>query len=344
MKGTLILGRFFGIKVQIHWTFLFLIGWVIYLELRKGSDWPSILLTVFFVLVIFLCVILHEFGHALTARKFGIKTKQITLLPIGGVASLEKMPEDPRQELWVAIAGPAVNLVIAFILSWFVDMEKYFANPEVLEQITIQNFTFYLLMVNLTLVLFNIIPAFPMDGGRVLRALLSFKMERTKATETAARLGQLIAVIFFFLGFMYNPFLILIGVFVFFGAQGENMMVHHISLLKGYKVSDAMMTHITAVSPHQTLKEVVDIMLAGTERHFVVAEGGEVKGIIYQNDLLQAIKEKGNEGRIEEAMNSEVISLSISDKLSTAYTLLLAKRNLYIPVLTHGVLTGAIDL
>ena len=135
MKGTLDIGRVSGIKVQIHWTFVFLIAWVVFLEVSRGSDMPTVMLSIFFVLVIFACVVLHELGHALTAKRFGISTRKITLLPIGGVASLERMPEKPKQELLVAVAGPAVNIVIAILLYIVFPIYRFLIlEPEALQE------------------------------------------------------------------------------------------------------------------------------------------------------------------------------------------------------------------
>lgn len=346
MKGTFNLGRYFGIKVQIHWTFLFLIGWVIFVELRKGSNLQTILLTLSFVLLIFVCVVLHEFGHALTARRYGIGTKQITLLPIGGVASLERMPEDPKQELVVAIAGPAVNLAIALLLLLFVNVQAYFT-PEGMESLTAisgENYLFYLFFVNITLVIFNAIPAFPMDGGRVLRALLSFKMDRVKATKIAASLGQLIAVFFFFMGFFFNPFLILIAIFVFFGAQSENMMVHHLSLLRGHNVGEAMMTNITMVRPHSKILDLIKVLISGNEKNFVVEEEGEIKGIVHQQDIINAVHNRDSELEAVDIMDTDFETVDVNEKLVNFYPKILSKRNLYMPVTFNGKLSGAIDL
>ncbi|MDX1666453.1 MAG: site-2 protease family protein, partial [Saprospiraceae bacterium] len=257
MKGSLSLGRIAGIKLQVHWTFVLILAWVAFIEVNKGSGLNTILLSMAFVLTIFVCVILHELGHSLTAKRFGIETKKITLLPIGGVASLERMPEDPKQELQVAVAGPLVNVVIAFLLFWFVRPVGEYLQPdniENLKSVSPDNFLFYLFSANVMLVVFNAIPAFPMDGGRVLRALLSFKLNRVRATEIAANLGQIIAVGFFFLGLFYNIILIFIAIFVYFGASGEYTMIRQISLLRDFVVSDAMMDKYTTLHPTQSMK------------------------------------------------------------------------------------------
>ncbi len=174
-------------------------------------------------------MLLHELGHSLTARKYGVDTKKITLLPIGGVASLERIPEDPKQELWVALAGPAVNIVIAILIYPFIAGQQLLSTDQMTSVNTINGFLSSLLRVNIALVVFNIIPAFPMDGGRILRALLAMKIGRTRATQIAANLGQFLAAGFVFYGLVDgNPMLILIGIFVYFGARTENVMVQQL--------------------------------------------------------------------------------------------------------------------
>lgn len=348
MKGSLELGSIAGIKVKIHWTFMLLILWVVFVELSRGSNLEAMLWSIFFILVLFACVVLHEFGHSLTARRFKVETRQITLLPIGGVASLEGMPENPKEEFYVAIAGPAVNVVIAAALYLVVPMENYLnQDPEMLEQtmstINSQNFLFYLFSANIMLVLFNLIPAFPMDGGRVFRALLSMKFDRVRATRMAAQLGQGVALLFFLIGLLYNPILILIAIFVYFGAQGENMMVQQLSLLKDHKVKDAMMTDITTVHPEDTLNDVVDIILTGTERDFIVVENGKVCGILYQSELMQAFKIGNRAARVRDVMDREFYPVQTDDNLTDVFRKIRSNNKTFFPVLEGEKLIGAID-
>ncbi len=304
---------------------------------------------IFFILAIFLCVVLHEFGHALTARKFNIGTRQITLLPIGGVASLEKMPENPKEELMVAIAGPVVNLVIALILILFVPVDTYLEmEPEQLEEslsmVKAGNFLFYLLSANIMLVVFNMIPAFPMDGGRVLRALLSLKMGRIRATEAASTLGQMMAALFFILGLLYNPILILIAIFVWFGARGENVMIQQISLLKGYNVRDAMMTDFTELKKEQTLEDVIDIIIAGTERDFVVSENNRVAGIVNHSAIGKILRDKGRNVTVGEIMKTDFEVLSVDEELTEIYRKIMASNHDFFPVMENNRLAGVIDM
>src|SRR2546425_243200 len=190
MKWSLKLGSFAGIRVYLHWTFVLLLGWILFSHLGRGHDWAEAWTGVGFIIALFGCVLLHEFGHALTAKRYGIRTQDITLLPIGGIARLERLPENPRQELWVTLAGPAVNVVIAgvlFMVLWFVYRMNEFFQVRLLEG----NFLLRLMWVNVFLGVFNMLPAFPMDGGRVLRALLSMRLGRAKATRSEEHTSEL---------------------------------------------------------------------------------------------------------------------------------------------------------
>src|ERR1051325_3816537 len=241
MKWSLKLGSFAGIRVYLHWTFVLLLGWILFSHVGQGHDWAEAWRSVAFILALFGCVLLHEFGHALTAKHYGIHTQDITLLPIGGIARLERLPEDPRQELWVTLAGPAVNVAIAgilFLVLRFPFQINDFSQARLLEG----NFLVHLMSVNVFLAVFNLLPAFPMDGGRVLRALLSMRMGRTKATRLAANIGQGMAILFGIAGFLGNPMLIFIAIFVYLGAEAEAQAVETTSFIGGLQGRDAMMT------------------------------------------------------------------------------------------------------
>lgn len=346
MKGVLKLGSVSGIKIEVHWTFSLLLVWVAFLELRQGSDFDRLLLNEALILVLFLCVVLHELGHALTAKRFKVNTRKITLLPIGGVATLEKMPEKPQEELLVALAGPAVNVVIALLLALIVPVRSYFnfdaiVLEEVLYQPTLRNFLFYLFIANVMLVVFNMIPAFPMDGGRVLRALLSFRLGHIEATRIASGIGQGLAVLFFVFGLLFNPFLILIAFFIFFGAYGENQMVKQGSLLKGHIAKEATLTNITLLSPSQSVQEVIDILLAGTEKDFVVMEGGQIVGIVTQKQVIEHAKTPHRP--VEDIMDREFHSIEASTPMAETLELMGSHKKGFFPVTEKGKLVGAID-
>lgn len=223
MKWSLRVGRIFGIPLHMHLTFPLLLGFFALTALVRTGSVLVALSAVVFVSAIFACVVLHELGHALAARRFGIRTLDVTLLPIGGLARLERMPRDPRQELWIALAGPAVNVAIAGVLGIWLALTG-FADGLGLAS---ASFAARLLTVNLGLVAFNMLPAFPMDGGRVLRALLAQRMSYTRATDLAATVGKGMAILFGVVGVFSNPMLIFIALFVWSGATQEAMMTRH---------------------------------------------------------------------------------------------------------------------
>jgi Zn-dependent protease len=248
MKWALSLGRIAGIPVYVHATFALLLGWIAFLHWTSSGSLSAVASGLLFIVALFGCVLLHELGHALAARRYGIRTRDITLLPIGGLARLERMPDRPVQELWVALAGPAVNVAIAAVLFlWLVGTRTLVP----LESLSVVGGPFVerLLVVNLFLAVFNLIPAFPMDGGRVLRALLAMRIDYVRATRIAATVGQGVALLFGFVGLFANPFLILIALFVWSGASQESAMVQARSALGGVPVESAMITDFRTLHP-----------------------------------------------------------------------------------------------
>ncbi|MEQ8702381.1 MAG: site-2 protease family protein [Phaeodactylibacter sp.] len=348
MSWSLKILRLFGINVYIHWTFLILLGWIFLSSLGAGQNIQQALLSIAFILTLFACVVLHEYGHALTARRFGVSTRRITLLPIGGVASLEKMPEKPREELLVAIAGPAVNLVIAALLFSVMQIADIHFPTEQLEdpsQISLSNaFIPNLLAVNIILVLFNLIPAFPMDGGRVLRALLAMKYDRAKATAIAAQIGQFLAIGFVFLGFMYDFWLIFIGLFIFLGASGESRYEATRHLLTDLKVADVLMHQFTKMDAWSPISEAVDTLLDGQEKDFIVTEQGDLIGTISRDDILRGLQEVGPGERIKRIVNTNWSKLSPELELNKAYELMNQQNLSICPVYSNeGELLGVLN-
>ncbi|MGB8169279.1 MAG: site-2 protease family protein [Chthoniobacteraceae bacterium] len=253
MKWSVHLGRMLGIDVFLHVTFLLLLGVIgIAHWLAHGSP-AAVIDGVGFFVALFACVLLHEYGHALAARHFGIATRDITLLPIGGVARLERMPDKPLQELWVALAGPAVNVVIAAALAVWLTFTGTWEPLSALST-TSGSFIERMLAVNVFLVLFNMIPAFPMDGGRVLRALLALRLEYARATRIAATIGQGLAFAFGIVGLFSNPFLLLIAVFVWIGATQEAAATDMKAAIGGLPVREAMLTDFRTIPPHDTME------------------------------------------------------------------------------------------
>lgn len=343
MRWSWKIGEFAGIGVYMHATFLLIIGWIALSYYIQYRSLGAVLSGVAFILALFACVVMHEYGHALTARKYGIKTRDITLLPIGGVARLERMPDEPIQELWVALAGPAVNVVIAAVLFAWLAVTASLVPVETLE-VTGGSFLERLMVVNLFLVGFNLIPAFPMDGGRVLRALLAMRMEYTQATQVAASVGQALALMFGFLGFFYNPFLIFIAFFVWIGAAGEAQMVQVRSALAGIPVSRAMMTDFRTLSPRDTLAQAVEAARAGFQQDFPVTENGRVVGVLTHGELISSLMSKGPDALVGDAMRRDFQTTDSYDMLETAFGRLQNCQCHTLPVLHNDQLVGLLTM
>ena len=341
MKWQWKIARIAGIDVYMHATFLLLIGWVAFSHWTEQGTLQAVLSGVLFILLLFGFVVMHEYGHALTARKYGIKTRDITLYPIGGVARLERMPEKPIEELWVALAGPAVNVVIAVALFGYLMLTRTF---EPLTSLTISSGSFVerLMVVNLWLVGFNLIPAFPMDGGRVLRALLGMRMEYVRATQVAATVGQGFAFLFGFIGLFSNPFLVFIAFFVWMGASQEASMVQMKHSLSGIPVTRAMMTDFETLSPRDTLSRVVGLILAGSQHDFPVTQDDRIVGILDRDTFMKALSERGQSTPVVEVMRRDITEIDSHDMVEAALLRLQENGSKTLPVMHNGELVGLI--
>ena len=342
MKWQWKLGRFAGIDVYVHATFLLLIGWVGVSHWLEHQSWGEVFNGILFILALFACVVLHEYGHALTARKYGIKTRDITLYPIGGVARLERMPEKPIEELWVALMGPAVNVVIAAGLFAYL----YLTNSLVpLNQLTVASGSFLerLMTVNISLVLFNLIPAFPMDGGRVLRAILAMRMDYVRATQIAASIGQGMAFLLGFWGLFNNPFLLFIAFFVWIGASQEASLVQMKNSISGIPVTRAMMTDFQTLSPRDNLARVVGLVLAGSQHDFPVVDGeGRVIGILERDAFIAALSSQGQSAPVVGVMRGSLPEVDSYEMVESALMRLQESGAKALPVTHLGQLVGLI--
>lgn len=335
------LGTFAGIDVFIHATFLILIGWVGYSYWLQYGTIAKVAEGILFILALFLCVVLHEYGHALTARKYGIKTRDITLYPIGGVARLERMPEKPIEELWVALMGPAVNVVIAAVLFAYLFATN---GPVPMTDLTIASGSFLarLMTVNISLVLFNLIPAFPMDGGRVLRALLAMRMDYVRATQVAANIGQGLAFILGLIGLFNNPFLLFIAFFVWIGASQEASMVQMRNSMSGIPVTHAMQTRFETLSPSDHLDRVVKLILAGSQQDFPVVEDGQFVGVLTRDDFIKALSQQGQNIPVVSVIQRNVPSVDSHEMVETALMRLQESGAKTLPVMHGGRFVGLV--
>ncbi|HNQ87434.1 MAG TPA: site-2 protease family protein [Verrucomicrobiota bacterium] len=339
--GSFHLGRLLGIDVHLHFTFLLLLAFIGLSHGLAGRSAAAALSGVLFFAGLFVCVLFHEFGHALAARRYGIGTRDITLLPIGGVARLERMPDKPSQEFVVALAGPAVNVVIAAALFaglWFGGHWQPLATLSP----THGNLFERLLVANVFLVVFNLLPAFPMDGGRVLRAVLAMRMPYARATRIAARIGQGMAAVFGFAGLFGNPMLLLIAVFVWIGAAQEAAAVEMKTSFAGATVREAMLTDFRTLGPRQTLADAARLVLAGSQQDFPVVDGDSVVGILAHRELFLALREQGELTPVADVMRREFAVLSADAPLETALTPENVAKGLAMPVLDRGRLVGLV--
>jgi Zn-dependent protease/CBS domain-containing protein len=294
-----------GTAVRIHLTFFLLLAWIAAMHWSRGGAAEAVDGVVFIVLL-FLCVLAHEFGHVFAARRYGIATSDVTLLPIGGVASLERMPEKPGQEIFVALAGPAVNLVIALVLVIVLGARFDLTQMAQLEQAT-TTMTGRVAAANVALLVFNLIPAFPMDGGRVLRALLAVPLGYTRATRVAATIGQGLAFVFALLGLLGNPLLILIAVFIFLAASGEAGYVQAREYTRGYLASHAMITAYQTLRPTSSIDDAAALLLRTTQQEFPVVDGaGIMRGILTRDALIAALQQSGGATPVVDVMERDV--------------------------------------
>ncbi|HVT13776.1 MAG TPA: site-2 protease family protein [Fimbriimonadaceae bacterium] len=337
MKWSLRLGRIAGIDIYVHATFAILLIWLVGSEYLSHQSAASILSTTAFVLLIFLIIVLHELGHALAARRYGVETQDIILLPIGGVARLNKIPEEPRQELVVALAGPLVNLVIAAGL--FVGI---LASGTLKTILVPGDFVAQLLWVNIFLAFFNLLPAFPMDGGRALRALLAMKVSRERATEIAVSIGHVMALLFGAVGLLVinNPFLIFIAFFVWIGADAELQQVRAHAFLKGISASEVMARDFETIDARAELGQLAKRFVPGFQSEFPVLDGDRLVGFISLEDVARGVAAAGPHAQVGAYMQTHFESVAPSDRLEELMADWKPGSSLAVAVMESGKLVG----
>lgn len=345
MAMSLKLGRILGIDVYIHATFWLLLAFVGFSDYSRTHDVMGAVAGMVFILALFVCVVLHEYGHALTARRYGIQTRDITVLPIGGLARLERMPSDPRQELVVALAGPAVNVIIALLLGIYLAATGGFVQSAE-SAVVSGGFVQRLFSVNIMLVVFNLLPAFPMDGGRVLRAVLAMRMPYNRATQIAANIGQTMAFLFAIVGFMTGAItLLLIAFFVWTGAAQEANATQARTAFAGVPVASAMITEFHAVSPHDTLGLMTQMILHSAQQDFPVLDGqGELVGLLTRADFLKGLTEFGENATVARAMRTEFQTVDAGQMLEPVLSRLSEGDCHTAPVVRQGRLAGLLTM
>jgi Zn-dependent protease len=364
MKGSLRIARFFGIPVELHWTFIFVLIGAVYWGLNRGGGWVSALWFLALVASLFLCVLLHEFGHALTARRFGVTTKDIILSPIGGIARLSKLPEHPFQELLVAAAGPLVNIVIAILLSPYYFLSSSQKQMQLLGSIMpssnvfvhslslMDRLVFFVLFLNIILAVFNLLPAFPMDGGRILRALLSTQLSRRQATRVSMYIGQAMALALIFMGLtqmeigsVKMSFMIaFIGLFVFISASNENRYVRFSHLLEQASVDKLLRRELSPMYSDTPMEVVVETYAEGKEKNFVVFnKWHNIIGLLTEEKIRAALKKKDFGAAVREYMLPYPAPLVKEDSAKSAMDRMQESELSILPVFEKGKFIGLVD-
>ncbi len=338
------IGRVAGIPIYVHWTFVVLIVWLTAAGASGGGGLAAGLAQAGFVLALFACIVMHEFGHALTARRFGVPTSDVTLLPIGGVARLQRIPEQPAQELLIALAGPAVNVaIVAAILLVGV---RFPAVVDDSDQVLHAGFWSKLLLVNVLLVVFNMLPAFPMDGGRVLRALLAMRLPYARATRTAASIGQMMAIAFGLFGLSAGaPLLLFVALFVWIGAEAEARQVEQRAALKGVAVSDAMLTDFQVLRPDDTLGQAAELLLAGAQQDFPVEAVGDAEPkVLTRSNLMAGLAARGADAPVADFAADSAPRIDADGSLTAAIAALRERGAPCASVVRRGRVVGLLTL
>jgi Zn-dependent protease len=331
-----------GTEIRLHVTFLLLVAWYAYIAYRMGGEQAAIAASIFLILV-FVCVLLHEFGHILMARRFGIRTPEVLLSPIGGIARLERMPEEPRQELLVAVAGPAVTLLIAVVLGFWLSLRGELVDVWAFDpghaRLLVDVYR-----INIILLVFNLLPAFPMDGGRVLRALLVSRRGMVDGTRVAARIGQGFAILFGLLGLFANPMLIIIAGFIYLAAEAEAQAVEARVAGRGVTAAAMMITDFRTLRVYATIEEAVRHLLSGEQREFpIVDNDGRFEGLLTRENLIRGLSEHGPGGTVGSVMTTGIRPVRPHTPFEEALTNLRQSRLPALPVVDErGLLAGLI--
>jgi Zn-dependent protease/predicted transcriptional regulator len=341
MKWSFKAGSILGIEFRIHYTFFILLLFVYIAGMRKGATLA--INGVLFVCAVFMCVLIHEVGHSILARKYGKETKSITLLPIGGVATIEEMPEKPLQEVVMSAVGPFINLAIAGILYLFSGQWSGFHPPGIYPA-TGGEFLESLIVINIFLAIFNLLPAFPMDGGRILRGFLSLCYSTVKATSIAVFVGQTFALLFVFYGIFFNFWLAIIGIFLYLGAGSEKQQLQIVNLLHNIPISAIMSVNYQTLSPDEPLKKALEKIYHGCQDDFPVIDKGDIKGILNQESIIAAIHEKGVDLSVADVMDKDFISTDPGKPLAQIYKKLSSENKSSIAVIEKNSLKGMLSL
>ncbi|SRR5579885_3005287 len=317
MPWSLTIGKVAGTNIRIHFTFFLFLIWIWAVYYKQGGSaaaWQGVT----FVALLFACVLLHEFGHIFVAKHFGVKAPDVTLWPFGGIANLDQIPEKPSEEFFIAIAGPLVNVAIAILLMLYLGGTTDAAALMQVDESKV-GLVAKLAGANLFLAIFNMIPAFPMDGGRVLRALLALKFGFARATQLAASIGQGLAVALGVIGLFGNPMLVIIAIFVFLAASGEASHAQLRQIARGAIVADAMITKFETLGPQASVQDAMEALIRTTQKEFPIVDGaGRLRGVLTRDAMIRALKNQGPEAPVLDAMDADIPTVPARASLESA--------------------------
>ncbi len=354
MKWSFKVGRAFGIELRVHITFFLIILYAAYIwGVGYAQGWPGAAYGGAVISVLFICVVIHELCHSRMAQYYGGDVASITLLPIGGVSLLKNMPDDPKKEFWVTIVGPISNVIIAILLLPVLylipnpvdGVYGAFTNADVLIGISAQGFVSYMLLINLLLAVFNLLPAFPLDGGRVLRSILAQHMSYVRATRAAVTTGQVFAFILGITGLLMGAWIwIIIAVFIYMGAEQEGAGAEMKTTLSRLTVGQAVSADAKAVSPQQSLSEVVGIVLHAFQEDFPVVENANIVGVLTRANLISGLHSLGPEAAVAAVMEKEFPVVEADAPFSAVYEKMNSSGIKAVPVVKDGHLLGMVTL
>lgn len=346
MRGAFKIISVRGINLFLHWTFLLLILWVMLANGQNPANIDQLAWSMLFMFGLLVSVILHESGHAITAMEYGIQAKNIVLLPFGGIASLEKFPSNPRQELLISLSGPLVNLIIAGVLKILFPLQTTI--PDDYAQISIahpHDFILNLYLANIALAIFNLIPAFPLDGGRIIRALLAFRLNYIRATSVATIIGKVMAALLFAGGiFMYSPVLAIAGLFVIFAEDTEEYYLRIRSLVKNIKVNDVTMLDYSSLEHDLTVLEASEILLHNHSKYFIVMENDKPVGSVNRMKIITAVAERKYDATIKDLEKEEIETLDGEQPVDLVLEKLAVDEDKIYPVIEKGYFSGVVSL
>lgn len=345
MRGAYELTVIKGVKIYIHWTFLILPVWITMVYAGYGASLAELAWALTFTVTVFVCILLHEAGHAAAAARYGIRSKNILLLPIGGIANLEKLPDNARQELAISFAGPMVNLLIAAFLMPFASGSYQFWHPDYYLSIAEkEDFIYNIWLANIYLALFNLIPAFPLDGGRILRALLGFRTNYIHATHITAIVSKIVGVFFIAAGFVFISILLPVaGVFIIYSSGMEERYFKLKALLQGIKLKDVLMFDYNSLQFTATVKDVAGILMSNHSNYFIVMEGPVPRGTINRMDMVKALAEKQYTATIGSLMKENLNCLDGEKEVDAVLEKLAGNGDRIYPVMDNSRFAGVVN-